>query len=832
MSFFEQPLFNFWFVRLSARQVIVVILSAIISYVLASGLAFLGMMGCFFVGLLSFGLLTGVFVPHRTFTSEWIILHAMQRALARRKAKRIAPVKPRAEERQHPLSGEPGQPMKIVGKLTDASGRPLPNTKFFVDVDAQPYYEGVTDEEGGYSITFVPPGPGLYTLSFKQAGAKAESSRIKLRVGQVRESMTEKPKPVSRATAQPRVSEAEEAVEGDRYIYELVPSNYLMLGDKDQADLVDGFASFLNSLEKEIKIHIVRTAKKVDIYNTSISTEYMRFFVESREPIDYILDGVGITYQRVLSVPVPRVVSVQSGAVALEGGTLCKTVMITALPATVVEGMCLSDLYPYANHITITVRPLPQHEAVRRANRFTLQLSGILYAEASRMRTPPEEINQQVQAARELLQNLISGNTKLYEFSVNISMFGRDLNELRLKEKSLKAACSAKLITVSAVRYFQDELFTGKLSRLLYGDTATVAAFYPFVSNEVIETPGGIFLGLNQITGGPVIFDPCIRENTNIAILGKSGSGKSYASKIMLRRLVEQYPSAAFFVIDPESEYVLPMSQLCPGTVVRAITPDTQIGMDPLRVFSGDKSRAIGVLVSLLHISPDKDPDLYTELRAKAAVAESIQDLRKTASARLKKYIDALVKGPDGFLVNGKPLELSERMVFDLSALHTGLGLPSEFTSLNAACLLLFGMIWNYIQNLPVQQLKIVVLDELWLYMTSPASAQFVAQLSRRGRKRNVLFFFNSQRPADVLSNEAGCTALENAATKILFNQDEAAMPLLTQRFVLSDIERHLLTELSVGECLLTSRGTRARVRFLATVDEHALYTTKPKEME
>lgn len=67
--------------------------------------------------------------------------------------------------------------------------------------------------------------------------------------------------------------------------------------------------------------------------------------------------------------------------------------------------------------------------------------------------------------------------------------------------------------------------------------TWTLGAFYPFVSADLIETPGGIFLGVNRLTGAPVIYDPWLRMNYNILIVGKSGSGKSYLSKMLLSRL-------------------------------------------------------------------------------------------------------------------------------------------------------------------------------------------------------------------------------------------------------------------------------------------------------
>jgi len=125
-----------------------------------------------------------------------------------------------------------------------------------------------------------------------------------------------------------------------------------------------------------------------------------------------------------------------------------------------------------------------------------------------------------------------------------------------------------------------------------------------------------------------------------------------------------------------------------------------------------------------------------------------------------------------------------------------------------------------------------VVIDEFWLFMALPAAASFIAQLARRGRKRNVLFFFNSQRPADVLNVEAGRTALENAATKLIFNQDETSVGIIAEKFLLSDLEKDMVSNLGQGDAFILSGGTRGRLHFWATPDESSLFSSKPGDME
>ena len=66
---------------------------------------------------------------------------------------------------------------------------------------------------------------------------------------------------------------------------------------------------------------------------------------------------------------------------------------------------------------------------------------------------------------------------------------------------------------------------------------------------------GGIRLG--SADGVPVFIDFFKRNeqrvNSNMVIVGKSGSGKSYATKSLLTNLASE--DAKIFILDPENEY-------------------------------------------------------------------------------------------------------------------------------------------------------------------------------------------------------------------------------------------------------------------------------------
>jgi len=84
--------------------------------------------------------------------------------------------------------------------------------------------------------------------------------------------------------------------------------------------------------------------------------------------------------------------------------------------------------------------------------------------------------------------------------------------------------------------------------------TTTVAAIFPFIS-DMLQDERGICIGSNSY---PVFIDffkrNAVRVNSNMIIIGKSGSGKSFSTKSILSHLAAD--NTKIFILDPEREYV------------------------------------------------------------------------------------------------------------------------------------------------------------------------------------------------------------------------------------------------------------------------------------
>jgi len=367
----------------------------------------------------------------------------------------------------------------------------------------------------------------------------------------------------------------------------------------------------------------------------------------------------------------------------------------------------------------------------------------------------------------------------------------------------------------------------GVEGKRLYMDTGTLGVFYPFVSADLIETPCGIFLGVNRLTGAPVIYDPWLRMNYNILIVGKSGSGKSFLSKMLLSRLSAKSRDLAFFIIDPEAEYVKVGEVL--GARIVNVDRTTRLGMDPVRIFQTDKDTAASIVSAIANLSQEE----WEEIRTLIGDARDLLDVYQHAEPEMKKKLRPLIDGSDSYLVMGRPMEFTRRMVFNLKELHGGT-YSKEQTSLRNASLLIFAKIWNMLNNtefIPLHIPRFIIVDEVWLYTSIPPAARFLESVARMGRKRNVAFILNTQRAMDVLEGSGGRALLENCATKVLLRQDESAVGTVGEAFALSEAEKDAVLSFQEGEGLLIAENVHVPVDFIATREEHVIFTTKPSEM-
>ena len=615
----------------------------------------------------------------------------------------------------------------------------------------------------------------------------------------------------------------------EQFIYEIFPVNFVMLPDSKQDETVEAFKRFLNGLDCPVKIIIMHTSKTVEIGDRSFETKYYRFFIKSERPIDTLLQSANMRFQPLINLPPLRIVKSFTKYLALEGDQLAKAATVIWLPGMLVEGF-IAETYGVADRVVISIKPIPPEQATVKFRKYLRILRGMILADQSKGRLPSDELIIKKDKAQAVFTNLLSGATRLFEVSLNFLVSAPDLPRLKAKFKRLKDILQARLIRLDTPSFIQSALASGDLGKKLIVDTPTLGTFFPFVSADVVESPNGIFLGVNRLTGAPVIYDSSLRMNYNMLIAGKSGSGKSFLSKIIITRFLSKHPKAALFVIDPENEY-RPVGELQEAEVID-VSRAQPLGLDPLQLFGESRDSAASILAELAQV---REPELLSEIRTLVGLSSTVREVYKQASKPLKAYLKTFIKGPEKFLVSGKAPKFSSRMVFNLSPLHREFALTKTGTpTLQAASILLFSKIWQLLDDpsfLPRHLPKLVVIDEVWLYTSMPAAAQFLESVARRGRKRNIFFVLNTQRVADVLESSGGRALIENCATKVLLRQDESAIGLISEVFALSTSEREALLEFAPGQGILIAENVHVPVNFVATPTEYQLFTTRPSDV-
>lgn len=839
LGFLNQPIFDFKLAILSIRQMAYLVLFAGLAYMFcdsvvplfAAGLMpqVIGGVAVFAAGMAFFGRKGRVFSP------EWYVLYFARKYLRRKtsggeKFSRTHAPKPKAEE-PRPMIAPLGEPTRIAGVLFDpSSGAKLQNTGFEVEVDGKPYYSGRTGSDGSYSFVFTPPCPGRFSLVVRPKGHSKNAAMLQIETSTSSTPSTGTPEPrtVGRGSLGAAVGATEKPQKIEemwKYTYELFPVNFVDLSDDDQDKLVNSFRGFLNSLDQRVKVTVVRVRKEVRLGNTPTKVEFFKFFIQSVNPIDAQLNAGGFKYQRTLESPEPDIVHSFRTFVTIRGGMNQRTFTIYKMPARLIEGFP-TELYPWVDRVSIVAKPLPQGDAAQKVEKFLTLQRGTLRSGVARQ----EDVSKGNRALI-ALNRLTAGGSRLFEVTVNLVVGGRNAKELEENAKHVSSVCRGRLIDIDDPMFVQDLLLRGELGKRMFVDTITLGAFFPFVSADVMETPGGVCFGVNMRTGAPVIYDPYIRSNQNFAIIGKSGSGKSFASKLYLTRLFERHPDLAFFIVDPENEYVPTALELDRRCQVIHVTRNREMGLDPFKIFPNEKDIVLDMLIQVLDLS-EGESDLTSELRVKIQRANTMQDLRKLAGRKLKKRLDGLLKGPEQFLFKGKSAEMRDRVVFSLRELHQAMkSSERRVGALQMASLLLFGKLWKKLEELPRDRLKVVIVDEVWLYTTLSASASFLEHVSRRGRRRNVVFVFASQRPDDVLASEAGRAAMQNCATKVFFQQDESTAELVRSTFGLTERESDESKDFLPGRAILMARGIKVPLEFISTPEEYVRFTTKPTEV-
>ncbi len=165
----------------------------------------------------------------------------------------------------------------------------------------------------------------------------------------------------------------------------------------------------------------------------------------------------------------------------------------------------------------------------------------------------------------EVLRMLQNDNESLFGVTLHVTVYPEEnatKDMVRNAKKSVKRIFTEEGFDIVDNYFRQSVAFiSSEVSRLdsmiefqRAIHSGSVAAVFPFVLSNVMDDTGCI---LGTENGYPVVVDFFKRDyervNSNMVVIGKSGSGKSFATKTILTQLSAE--NCKIFILDPENEY-------------------------------------------------------------------------------------------------------------------------------------------------------------------------------------------------------------------------------------------------------------------------------------
>ena len=532
------------------------------------------------------------------------------------------------------------------------------------------------------------------------------------------------------------------------------------------------------------------------------------------------------------------------------GNALVRCLHLGKWPRALIPGFLQALMASGARmDVSIHLGPIPADQASRTLEWQKVRFESAQSLSIRRGKSMSPEAEIALEDVRRLRDDVQRGRERLFHSSLSITLHGRDATELKEMTQGVRAHFASTLGKLDTLAYRQRE---GLLSSLPIGlnavgvwrtlDTSSLARLFPF-SPPDLDTRSGTLYGLDLRSSSPIVYDPFdgTHLNANTAVLARSGSGKSFATKLGVLRGICRGVTA--YVIDPEGEYA-DMARAAGGRVLSPGVPGQ--GMNPFVIDRSDSEELllrIGSLRRLIEVMIGEplgaerraalDHALaayYMEPRERTGFRDFYEHLKEHGDGVLDKLLRPFSTGSlrhlltdegDDLLANEAPVT-----VFDLRLLEPELR--------PAAAMVCTETVWTAAAQNPKPRLLVV--DEVWSIMQHPEGAAFMVSMAKRARKHRLGLQFITQDVQDLLSEDtsraitghSGRALLQNAAFKLLLQQDAAAIRTVGEAFDLPVDLQNWLISCPRGDGLLLARGGRFPIRIEATKQEADVIEWRP----
>ena len=552
----------------------------------------------------------------------------------------------------------------------------------------------------------------------------------------------------------------------------------------------------------------------------------------------------------------PSALEIQSKALNL-GTTVVRSFFVISYPRFLTDNW----LSPVINldkifDIAIHVVPLNTGEIMKTFQRKVAEVQSqiMIRDEKGLVRDPTLDVAYQ--DLEDLRDGLTQAAEKMFEVSLYITIYGNTSEELDKVENEIKNILESKLVYVKPALFQQD---TGFISTLPVGqdllgiknklNTSPLSSFFPFVSFD-LSSDKGILYGLNRHNGSLILFDRFSLENYNSIIFAKSGSGKSYFTKLeILRTLMFE---TEVIIIDPEREYEFLAESVGGRYFDISLVGDHHINPfdlphptqdeSPSEILRSNIVNLVGLFrVMLGGLTPEEDAIIDQAITETYALKDITGDSDFTrleppllsdfetvlsgidGSESLLQRVSKYTKGTwSGFINQPSNVDINKKLVcFSIRDMEDELK--------PVAMYIITHFIWNAVRK--HLKKRLLVVDEAWIMMKNDDTASFLFSLAKRGRKYYLGLATITQDVGDFLKSPYGLPIITNSSIQILLKQSPSSIDIVQKTFNLTNEEKFLLLESGVGEGIFFAGLKHVAIKVVASYTEDQIITSDPSQL-
>ena len=566
-----------------------------------------------------------------------------------------------------------------------------------------------------------------------------------------------------------------------------------------------------------------------------------------------IYESASIELQDIIA---PSALKIESKSINL-GEKIARTFFIISYPRFLTDNW----FSPIINldkvfDISIFIHPIDTSLALRQFQKKVAEVQSQISVRERKGMVRDPMLDTAYQDLEGLRDSLIQAQEKMFDMGIYITIYADNEMELFKIENEIKSMLESRLIYIKPALFQQEEGFksiipinTDLLNIHQKLNSEPLSSIFPFVSFD-LTSDTGILYGINRHNSSLVIFDRFSLENYNSVTFAKSGSGKSYATKLeILRSLMFDID---VMVIDPEREYEF-LSEAVGGRYFNiSLSSDHHMNPFDLPIPREDETaedvlrsniinlvglfrlmlggltpeedslvdRAISETYAIKDITPESDfSNIEPPLLSDFEMVLSGMEGSDSVVSRLAKYTrgswSTFLNRPSNVDINKKFVVFSIRDMED------------ELKPV--AMYIIMHYIWNAIRkNL---KKRLLVVDEAWWMMKSEDTASFLYSIAKRGRKYYLGLATITQDAADFMKSPYGVPIVTNSSIQILLKQSPTTIDVLQKTFNLTDEEKYLLLESGVGEGIFFAGLKHVAIKVVASYTEDQIITSDPSQI-